>query len=306
MKSSLNFVLSIALIGGTAGVVAQQTVMPQSLPERIDEEAYLMTAPSQLPLTVADTLMFTQLELAGPDEVVLGKPYSADLTVVTHQPLVDGNSITVEHHARVYRDGDGRTRREDDVGASSAPAQRVFIADPVAGTSYLLDPDRRYAQRLTATPPPGVPDPQSVTVVAGIDAGVALDVAPAPRPAGDARFELSLPPADDQVSPGRTITLPFAGEPQTVSLGERVIEGVNVVGTRSVVVIPAATVGNRAPIEIVTEQWYSPELRLIVLSEHHDPRVGETRYRLHGIRRESPGAALFSVPLDYTVTESSP
>ena len=59
---------------------------------------------------------------------------------------------------------------------------------------------------------------------------------------------------------------------------------------------PAGAIGNQAPIEMVTEQWFSPELGTVVLSRRSDPRFGETTYRLQNIVRAEPAADLFQVP----------
>ena len=57
------------------------------------------------------------------------------------------------------------------------------------------------------------------------------------------------------------------------------------------------------PINIVDERWYSPELQVVVMTRHSDPRYGETTYRLTNISRAEPAAALFQVPSDYTLKE---
>jgi hypothetical protein len=49
----------------------------------------------------------------------------------------------------------------------------------------------------------------------------------------------------------------------------------------------AGAIGNLRPIEIVTERWYSPELRVVVFSRRADPRFGETIYRLTNITRRA-------------------
>jgi hypothetical protein len=40
--------------------------------------------------------------------------------------------------------------------------------------------------------------------------------------------------------------------------------------------IPAGQIGNDKPIQIVNEVWRSPELQVIVHSEHSDPRMGSS------------------------------
>jgi hypothetical protein len=88
---------------------------------------------------------------------------------------------------------------------------------------------------------------------------------------------------------------------RTESLGTSQIEGVQAQGTRTVVTIPAGEIGNQAPIEMITEQWFSPELGTVVLSRRSDPRFGETTYRLQNIVRAEPSPELFQVPADYTI-----
>jgi hypothetical protein len=51
----------------------------------------------------------------------------------------------------------------------------------------------------------------------------------------------------------------------------------------------------------VSEQWFSPDLEVLVLTKHSDPRVGETIYRLTNIVRAQPDPNLFVVPADYTI-----
>ena len=88
---------------------------------------------------------------------------------------------------------------------------------------------------------------------------------------------------------------------RTESLGKQSIEGVEVEGTRKTIEIPAGEIGNERPIEIVFERWYSPELQVVVMTKHSDPRFGETTYRLTNISRTEPAHELFEVPADYTV-----
>jgi hypothetical protein len=277
--------------------------------DKVTEPTMMMAAPPPLPLAGGDTMSFMQFEMTGPVEVVAGKPYAASLTVEVLQPLVDGNSITVEHHSRVFRDAQGRTRRDDELGIGGVVQHSVLIADPIAGTSFTLDPERRVAQRLPQAPQRGaqVAFAQDLRGTAG-GASTSFDVAPPSPLAGDkpAAVDAALHPAAAATFSADTpIKLPFPGDPHSVSLGEKTIEGVRVSGTRTTVTIPAAAIGNRAPIEIVTEQWYSPELNVVMLSEHRDPRVGQTRYRLHDITRSEPDAALFRVPAGYSVSEAS-
>jgi hypothetical protein len=87
-------------------------------------------------------------------------------------------------------------------------------------------------------------------------------------------------------------------------LGRQNVEGVAASGSRSTTTIPAGAIGNEHPINVVSEQWFSPDLQVLVMTKHSDPRQGETTYRLSNIVRAEPERSLFTVPPDYTFRES--
>lgn len=89
----------------------------------------------------------------------------------------------------------------------------------------------------------------------------------------------------------------------TRELGGRDFSGVRAEGNQRSYTIPAGEIGNRAPIEVSSETWYSPELQVTVYHKRSDPRSGEVVYRLDKLKRGEPPAALFSVPSDYTVRD---
>ena len=85
-------------------------------------------------------------------EPIAGAPYSADISTDVVQQLADGNRI--EHHttSSVARDGQGRTRREQQLTAIGAILPQVdgriiTITDPVAHVHYSLTPARKTAMR---------------------------------------------------------------------------------------------------------------------------------------------------------------
>ena len=108
------------------------------------------------------------------------------------------------------------------------------------------------------------------------------------------------------VGPEGATTFVFRSKPGNEvkeQLGKQTIEGVEAEGTRTTVTIPAGEIGNERAIEIVSERWYSPELQLVVMTRHSDPRFGETTYKLTNINRTEPVKSLFEVPAGYTVKE---
>src|SRR5437868_15497080 len=85
---------------------------------------------------------FVGAQAGMPGRVVKNAPYSADVITETTQTLTDGNRIHQTNSTRVYRDSEGRTRRENSLRTLGGLApkadlpQMVFITDPVGGANY--------------------------------------------------------------------------------------------------------------------------------------------------------------------------
>src|SRR4026209_1661485 len=115
------------------GLVIQQTRVVQGPPG----------APMPPPPPDGNFLFIASESFGG--KVVKGAPYSAEAVTETIQTLGDGNRIINRMTSAVYRDGEGRTRREQSLkllgipGVGEEPLQTIFINDPVAGVSYSLD-----------------------------------------------------------------------------------------------------------------------------------------------------------------------
>ncbi len=237
--------------------------------------------------------------------VTAGAPYSAEAINESTQMLADGNRIIQKSARRVYRDGEGRTRREE--VSDSGEIVHVSIVDPVAHTSYVLDPRTRTAYRgsmLIATPrvfargiPPTEADKRA-TETAAVKMRSAMPPPPPPAPG-------TPPPPPPPPPPGfNGALMGEANETGKEDLGRQTMEGVTATGTRTTWTIPAGAIGNLQPIRIVSEQWFSPDLQLLVLTKHSDPRTGENTYRLQNIVRAEPDRSLFTVPPDYTLKEA--
>jgi membrane-associated protease RseP (regulator of RpoE activity) len=88
---------------------------------------------------------------------VKGAPYSATETIENTQTLADGTRIDHTTQTMIYRDTEGRMRRET--------PDSIDILDPVANTSYLLDPKTQTGRQMPlglATPrPPLAPLPEA-------------------------------------------------------------------------------------------------------------------------------------------------
>src|SRR4051794_13784022 len=87
---------------------------------------------------------FLGAEAGRSGRTVKGAPYSADVVTESTHTLADGNHIRQSVTSKVYRDSEGRTRREQSVNLSPLAEnanvrQLVFIHDPVAGSDYVLN-----------------------------------------------------------------------------------------------------------------------------------------------------------------------
>lgn len=257
-------------------------------------------------------------------KVVKGAPYSAEAVTETVQTLSDGNRITNKFTSSVYRDSEGRTRREQSfkglgvLGVGEEPSKMVFIHDPVAGVTYSLDSRTHTAHksapfRFELKGGPGVTTAQSQTFEFKVGRGEAASsgnvIMTAPLGAGPEAARVPGPAVEHftfRTEGGagplvfRTGKGPNTNEKKE-DLGKQMIEGVEAQGTRTTITIPAGDIGNERPIEIVSERWYSPELQLVVMTRHSDPRMGETTYKLTNISRVEPAKSLFEVPSDYTI-----
>jgi hypothetical protein len=209
-------------------------------------------------------------------KVVTGAPFTATAVGESNRTLADGTKISQKVQSTLYRDAQGRVRKETTLpaigplAAGGTPKSLVFIHDPVAGTGYILDANRKIAHKL----------PQHPQKTADADATAAGTTG--------------------KGWGGRPVNANVTKE----SLGSQTINGILAEGTRYTRTIPAGHIGNDKPVTIVNEEWYSPDLQIIVQSKRSDPLVGETTYNVTSIQRTAPASTLFSVPSDYTVKDA--
>ncbi len=328
----LAFLLAGTLLGG-AVASAQQTRVEAPKAPRPDGNVMIFTSEAPPPMggPMQDTFRFVGMEGGFGHKVVKGAPYSAESVTETVQTLSDGNRIVRSNKASVYRDTEGRTRREQSLGAigpwatAEEPARFVTIQDPVTGFTYTLNPRNRTATKM-AVPAPGN---GGFRVMVDKESGPQNAPAPMAGEGGPVRIQIERringdgpPPPLPEPPPGAIVhqEIRIIGGPDgTVNapandkrphpdmkkedLGTQTIEGVSAQGTRHTTTFPAGFFGNERPLQIVDEKWYSTELQTVIMTKHSDPRSGETTFRLTNVNRSNPDKALFEVPGDYKVTE---
>jgi hypothetical protein len=227
-----------------------------------------------------------RIELMGfeglrPGKIVKGAPFSATASSETTQTLQNGTTIHRTTSSTLYRDSQGRFRREITLSGfgplqtSGKPRTMIMIGDPIAAAHYVLDPEQKVAHKMT--PPKGNHGEWSH------DESQAMEQ----------KMQQHLAKGD-------------SGDVKKESLGTQAINGIKAEGVRITRTIPVGQIGNDKPIQIVFERWYSPDLQVVVKSTRSDPRFGTTTYALNNVQRAEPAATLFTVPADYTVKEGGP
>ena len=281
------------------------------------------------------------------EKAVTGAPYSAETLVEGVQTLADGNRIVRKTTGRVYRDHEGRTRREEDNQAVTAvknPATgevttnrrtMISIVDPVAGFSYSLDPEHKIAWRTAMGTSAAIMEKldaakalqmkmETESVRAELEKRAARTAGATDKPSADAADEQKVLEAQKRAAAGgggrggaiapagasgevrmRGSVTGYAFAPDKAGpLEHKTLEGVAVEGRKTTTTIPAGQVGNEQPLTITSEEWRSPELNVLVMTHHSDPRTGDSSYRLTNIVRAEPDPSFFMVPPDYEIRDS--
>lgn len=286
--------LLMAVLAVALGCAAQERVQVDRV-----VEAPVPPVPPAPPLP---GLGFVHHEFSLGGSVVKNAPYQADAVTESVQVLPDGNRIVRKNSIAVARDSQGRTRRDlapmpiGPLSGADAPKITV-IHDPVSDVSYTLDHQGKVARKLKG---------QGMIVHMRSEDGTPDG---SRKEVQERRVEVMVDRKGDVVQENHVgpvmIRVPKDGTTsKKEGLGKQNVEGLICEGTRTVNTIAPGTIGNERPIEVVHEQWYSPELQTVVLTKHKDPRAGETTYKLSGIRRGEPAASLFEVPAGYTVKEA--
>lgn len=251
---------------------------------------------------------------------ITGKPYSAEETTRSVRVLGDGNRIINTRAIRIYRDAEGRVRREVSLtrGGSDAKRTVITISDPVAGFSYSLDPQTKIARKNRGFP-------QIEQALARLNQRIGDDVN---RRVHDAlkdrvnKLQLKLDELPVKDFPMPDFGRPFPeiggmaefGGPQNgplphgkgvtrthEDLGTETIAGIEAEGTRDITTIPAGIIGNEKPIVIKSERWIAKDLGIAAKTVYEDPRFGTTEFTITELKEAAPNASLFRVPTGYHV-----
>lgn len=183
-------------------------------------------------------------------------------------------------------------------GAAEGGSWPTMPAPPTPPTSPTPPTPPTPATPAVPGTAPAAASPAPVLISRSADGAPQTEVRVIRLPAG------SQPGGDWAVPPPpvqwRAQHLAPRGAGAVTPLPAREIEGQRAHGERTTWVIEAGRLGNEKPIEITREVWTSPELMLTLSSRDFDPRSGEVSYRLKGLKRGEPDAALMRVPAEYS------
>jgi hypothetical protein len=205
---------------------------------------------------------------------IKGVPFSADITNVFTRVLADGNRINRETHGKMFRDSEGRTRRENEFDLPNGTKRvNITISDPVQHSMIVLDPEAKTATVRHF-------------------------------------FEMELPMSDRPPAASAPPVRAAMGATERqhsferVSLGTKEIDGFTVTGYRMSTTIESGRIGNEKPITTVHDSWFSQDLKINLMTRRDDPQSGESTMTMSNIHAGEPDPLLFQVPEDYTVKDN--
>lgn len=199
-------------------------------------------------------------------------PFSADVVKQSTQLQPDGSRALVETHGKMFRDAEGRTRVETELASSSGAATRHFIniVDPV----------------------------QQISIVMNVEAktGTVYHL-PSAAVLSDKQLKLIAAAEARRSTAGRSAS---ASE----DLGTMTMEGFSVTGTRSAHPVGAMVPEDKTQIA-VAETWFSPDLKVVMLSIIQRPQALTQTTRLINVVAGAPDPALFQAPTGYVIEDHS-
>lgn len=219
----------------------------------------------------ANPISFQVPVLSDPDEgkVVTGVPFSAAAVSEAMQTLANGDRSWWKMQGKLFRDSQGRFRREETTVTSLGQStSSVVISDPVADTRFELHPDEKTAEQL-ANPL--------------------------------ARTNSNLKGRLQDKTRNQEQKMLAIGNSKTEDLGPQTIDGVAVQGKRTTMTIFAGPTANENPPTIVFETWYSKDLHILMMSKSNNPWSGERTYKVTNVQFTEPDPSLFVIPPGYTV-----
>jgi hypothetical protein len=199
----------------------------------------------------------------------MGAPFTATVEFETTQVLSDRTVVTHRSTSYVARDSKGRTRNELRVMVDGPSGQQPETLEVI-----LYDPETKVRTTLSAKTHRAT---QAVV-----------------KP-GDMLGGTTAASTASKKSSRGTAPKNFSAE----ELGIDYMEGAEVKHFRERRNVVLGMDGNEGEVQTVYEYWYSPDLKVNLMSKRSDPRTGTQSARLKEIRKGEPSASLFEIPAGY-------
>jgi hypothetical protein len=224
-------------------------------------------------------------ELRGSGKPVTGAPFSAQVIVENTRMLANGVHLSEKASGALYRDSQGRIRRDK---PRNGDTEIAIIDDPVAGVQYRLHLFQHTVARLSYS-----------------DMEAANRETQERRTVEEAELTNKKAQAEkaEREAAAASQNREALSEPKTESLGTQMIEGVQAQGKRSTRTVPAGAMGNDKEFDIVQETWYSPTLQMVLMFKMSNPARGDLVMKLANINQGEPQHSLFEPPSDFTAAE---
>lgn len=202
------------------------------------------------------------------DDTVLNAPYSAKRRFTNIEKSADGSIIRTESGGSKARDSKGRTytaNERDWTYMGTLKSEMLYeIDDPVANTDTRWDSTIKTAKVVHTRQSAG----------------------------GENSIPHFMASLRDAHGDG-VLAAMIDGGAVIEKLGAKTIGGIVAEGVRAS--------RNDGGTPIVHETWYSPELKIVILITHDDPRSGSSRDELVNIVRGEPDVRKYRPPADYLI-----
>lgn len=205
-----------------------------------------------------------------------GHPFSALRTYTAWRDVGSRETVYATTTVTIARDSRGRVHFERSVRAGEV---EVVLSDPVARVVYRYRVGAKAAQGCSQAAAGGAS-------------------APAASEAQPSQPEKSAAPS--QVS--EAAMRETGGDVSSEELGWRDFAGVAAIGQRTRHALGSES-GAR---HLLLEQWFSPELGVVLLQQTSIEGVGSTSELTHEVKLGEPDASLFALPAGYAVPAALP
>ena len=184
-------------------------------------------------------------------------PFQATVTLEVTRHLADGGTVTIQNHRMVVRDSQGNI----------------------------------YQERRTLVPPGQEPRVRSIEISSPVTHTKYFC---------DPKLTQCELRTYNEEAEDATVPAVLSGDEnpnfKRLDLGTKTIEGVDAVGTRETLTIPAGARGNSAPMENTREYWYSPQLQLNLRVLRLTPLEGDQSLAVTNLQLTEPDPQLFVIP----------